>query len=319
MRIARQIYLAMKQRRDYDVLDCFNEIDIYNSGFITPERLEEYLDSYKRISNRKICKFSLTNFSKNKKISFADFAHFLDRLDPLPYERNEILSISSIKASREKNIKEFEERSKNFDKEGKKKENRLKLPKSEPQVITVHIQQDNSKSNPFPYTKVRKLERYNLRDQKLKKRLVKDFKTDSRKLRSHHLKKEDQLLMQLIKTIEKMAEIEKENEGSRQNLAIRPDFKINQFFSFFCRSGFGIVSPLDLKLGLEELGIIPHKEDIFLLMKEYNIDSLGKLNFEDFKRMLCPLEKQYENLFENKKEKHNQRNFVVVRILFLSF
>ena len=313
--------------KDYDIWDCFNEIDIYSSGFLTKDSLREFLSRFNLLQDEEILKFIIKSFTEEESISITHFISFTDLLtnpesylitsqDPRLFEKVE-----------KGNMKRFEEALQVSSEIGgqtsRSGNSRLHYKPNYNigcKIITANIQQDNQRADP-PNLKTQKREKkYFERKQKLKTRIVKDYKKDSRKLRLHHKNQAPSLVFQMVKTIQKIIEIEKDNENFKQSLVLRPDFDIAQFFAFFDNGCLGSISPLEFKSGLEELGVIPHKEDLYLIMKNYNRDVLGRLNLEDFIRMFCPHEKEYKKLIQEKMRKtSNFKSFIVVSFFLHTF
>lgn len=129
-----------------------------------------------------------------------------------------------------------------------------------------------------------------------KKRIAKKFTHDSVKLRQHHSKKSKELKKEILMTLKKMFQLEREVEELRQDLVLRPDFVVAQLYSFFDVTGKCRVSLLEFYNGLLDLGIVPNKEDLAITVKEFDKSSRGYLEYEDFFRMISPQDKQFKEI-----------------------
>lgn len=144
---------------------------------------------------------------------------------------------------------------------------------------------------------------------KRKKRLVKKFTKDSVKLRRHHSKKSKQLKKEILLTLKKMFQLEREVEELRQDLVLRPDFVVAQLYAFFDITGKSRVSLLEFYNGLIDLGIVPNKEDLTITVKEFDKSSRGYLDYEDMFRMVAPQDKQFKNILVERHKRCPVSNF----------
>jgi hypothetical protein len=154
------------------------------------------------------------------------------------------------------------------------------------------------------------------RNHKRKERLAKEFVTDSIKLRQHHTKKSKKILKEILLTLKKFNELELEVEQFRQDLALRPDFVLAQFFSYLDVASKSKISLLEFYNGLYDLGITPNKEDLAILLKEFDQKSRGVLDYEDFFRMISPRDKQFKSILIERHKRAKPRNFEDVNFPF---
>jgi Ca2+-binding EF-hand superfamily protein len=89
-------------------------------------------------------------------------------------------------------------------------------------------------------------------------------------------------------------------ESAKVNLALCPDFNCEDAFRIFELNGRGFINQCDLKCGLNLLGIYPTDHEVRLLMKRFDLQNNGYLNYADFFDMLVPYEKDYRNMVENR-------------------
>ena len=100
--------------------------------------------------------------------------------------------------------------------------------------------------------------------------------------------------------LSKLMLAENKIESAKVNLALNPDFNCEDAFRIFELNGRGFINQCDLKCGLNLLGIYPTDHEVRLLMKRFDLQNQGFLNYADFFDMLVPYEKDYRNMVENR-------------------
>ena len=113
-------------------------------------------------------------------------------------------------------------------------------------------------------------------------------------------KEEDNLLNKYLKNL---MDAEKRIEDSKMELAMRDDFNCEDAFRIFEKNNKGFLTNEDLKNGLISLDIYATDSDVRSLMKRYDLNKKGFLNYVDFFDMIIPYEKDFRNLVENKSPK----------------
>jgi Ca2+-binding EF-hand superfamily protein len=93
---------------------------------------------------------------------------------------------------------------------------------------------------------------------------------------------------------------ESQIEDAKVSLALRPDFNCEDAFRIFELNGRGFIDECDLKCGLNLIGIFPTDHEVRLLMKRFDLQKQGVLNYADFFDMLVPFEKEYRTMVENR-------------------
>jgi Ca2+-binding EF-hand superfamily protein len=93
---------------------------------------------------------------------------------------------------------------------------------------------------------------------------------------------------------------ENQIENAKIGLACNPDFNCEDAFRIFELNGRGCIDQFDLKCGLNLLGVYPTDQEVRLLMKRFDLQKTGTLNYADFFDMLVPFEKEYRNMVENR-------------------
>ena len=100
--------------------------------------------------------------------------------------------------------------------------------------------------------------------------------------------------------LRKLMMAEAQIEDAKVSLALRPDFNCEDAFRIFELNGRGFLDECDLKCGLNLIGIFPTDHEVRLLMKRFDLQKQGVLNFADFFDMLVPFEKEYRSMVESR-------------------
>ena len=100
--------------------------------------------------------------------------------------------------------------------------------------------------------------------------------------------------------LSKLMRVESQIEAAKITLALNPDFNCEDAFRIFECNGRGFLDVNDLKCGLNLLGICPTDLEVRLLLKRFDLQNEGSINYADFFDMLVPFEKEYRTLVENR-------------------
>ena len=100
--------------------------------------------------------------------------------------------------------------------------------------------------------------------------------------------------------LKKLMEVESKIEDAKISLAINPDFNCEDAFRLFESNDKGFLSKEDLKNGLNLLGIFPTGKKLKLLMKRFDLQRNGYINYADFFDMVVPFEKNYRQRVESR-------------------
>ncbi len=101
--------------------------------------------------------------------------------------------------------------------------------------------------------------------------------------------------------LRKLMNVEDQVEVAKINLALNPDFNCEEAFRIFECNGRGFVDINDLKCGLNLIGVYPTDYQVRLLMKRFDLQKEGFINYADFFDMVVPFEKEYRQKIENRK------------------
>ena len=103
---------------------------------------------------------------------------------------------------------------------------------------------------------------------------------------------------QFVDFLKQLMTTESQIECLKIKLALRPDFNCEDAFRIFELDGRGFLTCEDLKYGLGLLGICATDCDVRLLMKRFDLQKCGSINYADFFDILVPFEKEYRNMVE---------------------
>ena len=67
--------------------------------------------------------------------------------------------------------------------------------------------------------------------------------------------------------------LEREIETAREDLAVRSDFNLFDAFRVFDKKGVGAVNAGQIEHGLNELGIYPSKDQLYLFVRKFDKDA----------------------------------------------
>ena len=95
-------------------------------------------------------------------------------------------------------------------------------------------------------------------------------------------------------------DIESKIEDAKISLAINPDFNCEDAFRLFESNDKGFLDKDDIEDGLNLIGIFPTRKELNLLMRRFDLQKNGYINFADFFDMVIPFEKSYRQRVENR-------------------
>lgn len=145
---------------------------------------------------------------------------------------------------------------------------------------------------------------------KRKKVLLKDPYHDSKVSAMNHLSNKESLEIELLKTVQKLADLKRELSSVRRDTCIMQDFTIQGLFGLFDKKQKGQVGLQEAEYGFSRFGIYSHKSDICLLLKTFDRKARGVLDFEDFFCMVVPQDKEIRELVESRSQKSVELDFI---------
>ena len=98
----------------------------------------------------------------------------------------------------------------------------------------------------------------------------------------------------------KLMEVEAKIEDAKIDLASNQDFICEDVFSLFETNNKDFLDEENLKKGLNLIGLEASDEDIKFLMKRFDLQKSGHINYADFFDMIVPFEKESREKVENR-------------------
>ena len=100
--------------------------------------------------------------------------------------------------------------------------------------------------------------------------------------------------------LKKLMDVESQIEDAKINLATNPDFNCEDAFRIFEINDKGYLDENDIRCGLNLIGINPTNEEVRLLMKRFDLQKNGNINYADFFDIVVPFEKNFRTRVENR-------------------
>ena len=113
---------------------------------------------------------------------------------------------------------------------------------------------------------------------------------------------------QLNEFFKKLMEVETKIENKKIELAEIPDFNFEDIFNIFDSDNKGYVEKKDFYKGLNLLGLNPHEKDLRLIMKRFDLEKIGYLNYADFFEIIVAKTQKYREEVENRKKDNELKN-----------
>ena len=101
--------------------------------------------------------------------------------------------------------------------------------------------------------------------------------------------------------MKKLMLIESQVEDAKLELGKNPDFNCEDAFRLFETNYKGYLDINDIKSGLNLIGLNPTEKELNLLMKRFDIQKNGFINYADFFDMVVPFEKNIRELVEKRR------------------
>ncbi|EAR90151.2 EF hand protein (macronuclear) [Tetrahymena thermophila SB210] len=122
-------------------------------------------------------------------------------------------------------------------------------------------------------------------------------------------------LKELILIFREIINFEKEIELCKQNLALCPDFNLQDAYRVFDSQNKGLVTQSEFQETLSSLNIFYNIEDIFLFYRKFDKDHDGRLRFSDFIDAFLPKQKEYAKMI-NCRQPINKQNLLEYHKVF---
>ena len=123
------------------------------------------------------------------------------------------------------------------------------------------------------------------------------FNTIQPLLSTHYFDTQKQ---KFIDYLQQLMQAESKIERMKIDISIRNDFNVEDAFRIFELNGRGFITEDDLKYGLNALDIYPTAPETHLLLKRFDLQKEGILNYADFFDMVTPFDKSYRGIVEHR-------------------
>lgn len=276
---------------DFDLKEAFFKIDNRNSGFISFDNLEEFLENKGcYLSHEQIINL-LKRLDRNDdgKVNFEELKFSLLPNDgAVPAKTSALMSVTRHYENDFYDIYE---------------------PKQ--QVYEDYLKNELARNSKKNEKSVGFLDRKE-NSQHEEKKCRKDD-NNPKYCRKHARPKQDLTQMyfkeqgELARTLKQFILLDKELEVMKKDLCIREDFELLTTFQIMDVKGKTVLSAYELEQALKKLEIYPSKYELFLFVKRYDKDSDGKFSYSDYIESMVPVE--LRNIVQKRKPVQENFNF----------
>lgn len=97
-------------------------------------------------------------------------------------------------------------------------------------------------------------------------------------------------------------------ELAKQEAVTKADFNTYDAFRIFDIDNLGVISPMDMLHGLQDIGVHVSQEDVNLFFDRYDRDRDGRLDLREFSEALTPTESYYADILRRRPSTHRRIN-----------
>ncbi len=98
--------------------------------------------------------------------------------------------------------------------------------------------------------------------------------------------------------LKKLMNVESNIEDTKTDWSYNPDFNVEDSFRLFDKDDKAYITEEDFKNGLNLLGVNPTDQKIRLLLKRFDLQKNGNINYADFFDIIVPFELEHRNRVE---------------------
>lgn len=298
-----------------EIVSGLRFMDKNDDGRINLEELKKGLTP--RLSDTK---FTKTQYNKPKEKTILDSNQKCCRMK----------TPEKVLSSKKQNKLTSKSKEKTFDSKEKHKiyESPLKIVKSksfhkteQKSVKKSHVDSPFKKASHYDtFKKEKKIDNYELPNFGSK---IKNLKTENFEKSSEVYK-----IKEISNFLKKIVFLEREIERWKQDLALRPDFNLLDFFALFDGEEKGYLTNFEIKDMVNNIGCLITKEQIILLLQRYDRKKLGKIKyivliqikflirFSNFVDIFSPFQEDYSNLLNQRKPLNLENNISTFDELF---
>jgi Ca2+-binding EF-hand superfamily protein len=260
-------------RYDYSTYAAFKSVDKYSEGFINTYNLGLFLKNNGYYANEReiLAIIRRIDTDGDAKLSYSEFSDFLNSV------QSRAVVEERRSASQERGNRSFYE---------SRHGSPLKNQSTYQSPARSHSAYGRRASTP-------------LRDS-LHESRISPLKESLAVIRGSPVRKQPLLRLEdedeLVRSLREQISLEKEIENAKISLVQRPDFNLFDAFRIFDIDAKGYINFIDLKEGLNAIGIFPATEELDLYIKRYDKNSDKRIRFSEFSDSFTPLDGYYGSL-----------------------
>lgn len=308
--------------KDFDFMTCFKEIDTTSSGYITQYNLQVFLNHlginlptisqwiFRRYAPYIKDKTDLSGFKRIFELYGNKLPEGASSSCSYPSGDNQSGKRGMSSAANSKGLKN-KKRSKTSGKHPQSNHKQTVIDMKITQTGTNFFENDGTGystahggfipgTTKYISIEEQQIHRDFINKNRRKPVLTKNFLHDSKLMTQNHIKKRGYYELELLKTISKLVELKKNMIKARNDICMKEDFSIITLFLHFDKKLKKRVTVLEAEVALAQLGLYPHNTDLCLLLKTFDTKYKGKLDFEDFYRMVVPEDDTFKEIMESR-------------------
>ena len=163
----------------------------------------------------------------------------------------------------------------------------------------INPQESFRKSSPLRRSSPEKSNLYESRAGGLNSSRSGDFNSSRSQLLSNSLSRSIEE-KELVLWFQEEIIIAREIENKKNELALKPDFNLNDAFRLFDKHDLGVISISNLEETLNLFSFYASSEEIYLLMNHFSHFQNQKLYFSDFSDIFSPKQEDYSRILRNR-------------------
>ena len=112
----------------------------------------------------------------------------------------------------------------------------------------------------------------------------------------------------MVNMISEQVHLDRQVEMAKNEVVTRPDFNTYDAWRMFDIDNIGTITPLDLKHGLQDIGVHVTHDDVNLFFERHDKDRDGRLDMREFSEALTPEDHYYASMLARRPGSHARIN-----------
>jgi Ca2+-binding EF-hand superfamily protein len=108
--------------------------------------------------------------------------------------------------------------------------------------------------------------------------------------------------------INEQVQLDQHVESAKNETVTRPDFNTFDAYRIFDIDNIGTITALDMKHGLQDIGVHVTAEDVNLFFERHDKDRDGRLDYREFAEALTPTDSYYASMLARRPSNHRRIN-----------